>query len=56
MKVKKQGWINVYYHADIDGSYHDVEGPWSTREKARIFADADDDPADTIQIEWEEEV
>ena len=55
-KTKKKGWINIYYHKDIDGGFHDVEGPWSTKEKARIYADADEDPADTIEIEWEEEV
>lgn len=55
-KTKKKGWINIYYHKDIDGVSRDAEGPWSTEEKARKYADADEDPADTIEIEWEEEV
>ena len=56
MRVKKQGWINIYHRADIDGDYHDIDGPWGTEEKACIAANADIDLQDTIQIEWEEDV
>jgi hypothetical protein len=59
MKVKKQGWINIGTYKGIDGVYHDVDGPWKSKEVAIAYHLGDDSTIrleDTIQIKWEEEV
>ena len=56
MKVKKQGWINLYKYPDTRTF---VDGTYSSKEEAIdkfYHSSLTGRYIDTIQIEWEEEV
>ena len=62
MRVKKQGWINIYQTPGKDDAFVEEGRIWDSKDKAERdimrgeYGIISSCYTDTIQIEWEEEV